>query len=517
MSALHPRSYVDVAADRAALLLADSGTSIGYADLCANADRAAQLFQSLGLQQGDTIAIFLQNHLRYAELCWAAKNSGITYACIGSQASADEATYIVDNSDAKLFITSMAKADVAREVVRRSRADLHCLMLDGACAPFHSYEQLLETQAAVALQGRRRGPSMLYSSGTTGRPKGVRTPLPDEPPEVAPRRLAMLRRLFELDADTVLVNPGPMYHAAPHRFMLSVQRMGGTTLSFEKFDAEATLRAIHEHRATHGVFVPTMFIRMLNLPADIRRRYDVSSMRYAIHLAAPCPIPVKERMIEWWGPVIEEMYSGTEAVGHTTIGSQDWLRHKGSVGCAAAGCEIRILDAQGADLPAFTPGTIYMRNGHRFEYYKDAGKTESVYVEGGWATLGDVGYLDTEGYLYLTDRQAHMIISGGVNIYPQEIEHVLLEHAAVADAAVIGIPHAEFGEEVKAVIQLKAPGERDPALEGELIAWCRERMSPIKCPRSIDFVAELPRNESGKLLKRLIKEPYWQGRDSRLL
>jgi long-chain acyl-CoA synthetase len=295
---------------------------------------------------------------------------------------------------------------------------------------------------------------------------------------------------------------------------MSVLRVGGTVVSFRKFDAEATLRAIAEFRATHCVLVPTMFIRMLALPLSIRSRYDLSSLRSAVHMAAPCPITVKEQMIDWWGPIIDEMYSGTEAVGHTIIRSREWLAHKGSVGCATAGCEIRILDESGVPLPPLESGQIYMRNGHRFEYHKDPDKTDSAYAADGWATLGDIGYLDMDNYLYLTDRKANMIISGGVNIYPQEAENVLLEHPAVADVAVIGVPHPEYGEQVKAVVELKRPADDEAQLATELIDWCRSHLSKIKCPRSVDFVKSLPRNESGKLMKRLVKEGYWTGRGS---
>jgi acyl-CoA synthetase (AMP-forming)/AMP-acid ligase II len=486
----------------------DGGGSISYGDMVANADRAAQLFQQLGLNQGDTIAIHLENHLRYPEICWAAKNSGITYACVSSLSSADDAGYIVDNSDAKLLITSAALADVAIQVVR-SRKHLLCLMLDGAASPFGRYEDLLERAPATPLHNRWRGPSMLYSSGTTGRPKGVRTPLMEEPPETPPRRLAMLVRRYGLAADTVLINPGPLYHAAPGRFMMSVHRTGGTVIGFRKFDAEATLRAIQDFRATHGVFVPTMLIRMLQLPEDVRDRYNHASLRCAIHLAAPCPISIKERMIQWWGPIIYELYGGTEAVGYTLISSDEWLAHKGSVGRADLGCNIRILDDAGNELPPFEPGVIYMFNGNRFEYHKDPEKTRTVFTTDGWATLGDIGYLDREGYLYLTDRQAHMIISGGVNIYPQEAENVLAAHPDVADVAVIGVPHPEFGEEVKAVVQLLQDPDDPQSLEEELIAHCRFTLSAIKCPRSVDFVKQLPRNEAGKLLKRELRKLYW--------
>ncbi|WP_428313017.1 AMP-binding protein [Hydrocarboniphaga sp.] len=512
----HPRQHALRYPQRPALILADRDQSISYAQLVENADRAAQLFLALGVEQGDTIAIFVENHIRYPELCWAAKNSGITYACVASQSSVEDAAYIVGNSGAKLLISSAALAATAAAVVSRCRDDLRCLMLDGVRPGFDSYETLLAQHPPLALADRRRGPSMLYSSGTTGRPKGVRTALPDEPPEIAPRRLAMLVERYGLSPDTVMVNPGPFYHAAPGRFMLSVQRMGGTVVAFGKFDAQATLQAIPRYRATHGVFVPTMFIRMLKLPEPVRAACDVSSMRCAIHLAAPCPIAVKEQMIEWWGPVIEEMYSGTEAVGHTLIGSQEWLLHRGSVGRAFAGASIRIQDEQGAVLPPRVPGAIYMRNGHRFEYHEDPEKTRQAYTDDGWASLGDVGYLDEDGYLYLTDRQSHMIISGGVNIYPQEAENLLYSHPAIADVAVIGVPHAEFGEEVKAVVQARETVIDAALLEADIIAWCRARLSAVKCPRSVDFVDELPRNEAGKLVKRLVKDRYWKDRGTRI-
>lgn len=515
---LHPRHHAELHPDKPALILADTGAAISYRELIDNADRAAQLFAALGLVEGDTIAIFLENHIRYAELCWAAKNSGITYACISSQASAEDAAYIVDNCDARLLISSAALAPVALAVAQHRSTPLHCLMVDGANAPFASYEEQLATMPAQPLRGRRRGPSMLYSSGTTGRPKGVRTPLADEPPEVPPRRLAMLRQRYGMDTDTLLVCPGPFYHAAPGRFMMSVQRCGGTMIGFAKFDAEAVLAAIAQYRATHGLFVPTMFIRLLKLDAPIRAAYRHDTLRCVLHLAAPCPAPVKEQMIGWWGPVIEEMYGGTEAVGHTLISSTEWLAHKGSVGKPAAGCSIRIVDEEGSEVAPLTPGLIQMRNGHRFEYYKDAEKTRGAISDDGWGTLGDIGYLDAEGYLYLTDRQSHMIISGGVNIYPQEAENLLYSHPAIADVAVIGVPNAEFGEAVKAVVQPKHyPVQNPETLAADIIAYCRARLSPIKCPRTVDFVEELPRNEAGKLVKRLVKDRYWAGRESRLV
>lgn len=515
MTVPHPRAWAQTQPDKPALIIADTGESISYAQLVDHADRAAQLLHRLGIREGDTIALFLENHIRYAELIWAAKNSGITYVCISSQSSVEDAAYIVENSDARLLISSALLAAVALPVAQRCGSGLHYLMLDGADAPFQSYESLMAAEAPIPPQGRRRGPSMLYSSGTTGRPKGVRVTLPDEPSETPPRRFAMLVTQYGFAQDTVLLTPGPLYHAGPGRYMVTVLRSGGTTVAFRKFDPENTLRAIERYRATHGLFVPTMFIRMLKLDAEVRAKYELSSLRCAIHLGAPCPAPVKEQMIEWLGPIVEELYGGTEAVGHTFINSAEWLAHRGSVGRPAPGCRIRILDEQGREVPVGMPGVITMNNGHRFEYHKDPDKTRSAIDAEGWSSLGDIGYVDAEGYLYLTDRQSHMIISGGVNIYPQEAENLLIAHPAVADVAVIGVPHAEFGEEVKAVVQPKIYPVRNPeVLAAELISHCRWKLSPIKCPRSVDFVEELPRSEAGKLLKRLVKEPYWSGRKS---
>jgi long-chain acyl-CoA synthetase len=510
MTVLHPRFHAQNQPDKPALILADTGEQVSYRQLVERADCAARLFLRLGVAEGDTVALLLENHVRYAELIWAAKNSGITYVCIPSQSSVDDAAYIADNCDAKLLVSSARLATIAVGVAQRLNCGLNFLMLDGCEAPFQSYEELLAAEDPLPLSGRRRGPSMLYSSGTTGRPKGVRTPLPDAPPETPPPRQHMLQSRYGFDEQSVLVSPGPLYHAAPGRFMICMQRCGGTVVAFRKFDALSVLRTITVTRATHGLFVPTMFVRMLDLDDSQRRSLDLSTLRCVIHLGAPCPVPVKERMIEWLGPIVEEIYAGTESVGHTMIGAAEWLTHKGSVGRPAPGCVIRVVDDSGRELPPHSPGVVQMKNGNRFEYHKDPDKTRDAIAEDGWGTLGDVGYLDEDGYLYLTDRLSHMIISGGVNIYPQEAESVLSEHPAVADAAVIGVPHAEFGEEVKAVIVPKAYPVTEPeALTAELISWCRSRLSAIKCPRSIDFAQSLPRNESGKLLKRELRAPYW--------
>jgi acyl-CoA synthetase (AMP-forming)/AMP-acid ligase II len=297
---------------------------------------------------------------------------------------------------------------------------------------------------------------------------------------------------------------------------MAMHRVGATSVVMERFDPELSLRLIERHRITHSQWVPTMFVRLLKLPPQLRRRYDLSSHRVALHAAAPCPIAIKEQMIEWWGPILIEYYAATEGHGSTQIDSHEWLQHRGSVG-RARNCELHILDEEGHELPPGEVGTVYFGGGPSFEYHNDPDKTASARSAQGWATVGDMGYVDADGYLYLTDRKANMIISGGVNIYPQEAENVLINHPAVADVAVFGIPNEEFGEEVKAVIEPVEFATAGPALERELLAYCHSHLAKFKCPRSIDFAAKLPRSETGKLYKRRIRDPYWEGHATRIL
>jgi acyl-CoA synthetase (AMP-forming)/AMP-acid ligase II len=408
-------------------------------------------------------------------------------------------------------------AELASTLAARLQGRVHLLMFGGVAPGFESYEALRDAQPATPMFNRRRGASMLYSSGTTGRPKGVRTPLLDVPATEPPIRHRLLVNMFNFAADMVFVNPGPFYHAAPLRMMMSVQRLGGVAVGFRKFDPVAVLAAIDRYQGTHGFFVPTMFVRMLRLAEAERNRFSLASMRYAIHGAAPCPAYLKESLMQWWGDVLYELYGGTEGIGHTFISPQEWLRKKGSVGKAAKGCVIRIVDDAGNTLPANEPGLIYMGNGREFEYFKDDDKTAEVRGADGLATMGDIGYLDEDGYLFLSDRQSHMIISGGVNIYPQESENILAAHPAIEDVAVIGVPNDEFGEEVKAIVVPIIKQFDRQQLEGEILAYCRSHISAIKCPRSVDFVDQLPRSEAGKLLKRQIKAPYWAGRQSQII
>jgi acyl-CoA synthetase (AMP-forming)/AMP-acid ligase II len=332
----------------------------------------------------------------------------------------------------------------------------------------------------------------------------------------------LAQALYGFDGDTVYLSPAPLYHAAPLRYNMTVQRLGGTCIVMEHFDEEQALQLIEKYKITHSQWVPTMFVRMLKLPEEVRTRYDVSSLRCAIHAAAPCPVPVKEQMIDWWGPVLYEYYAGTEGNGFVQLNSEEWLAHKGSVG-RPLNCEIHICDDDGAEVPVGEAGTIYFEaddpDAPQFQYYNDEKKTRDSRhpKHKHWTTLGDIGRLDEDGYLYLTDRKAFMIISGGVNIYPQEAENLLITHPKVADVAVIGVPNTDFGEEVKAIVQPMDWADAGPELEEELIAFCQSELSKIKCPRSVDFDKELPRHPTGKLYKRLIRDKYWGNHDSKIV
>jgi acyl-CoA synthetase (AMP-forming)/AMP-acid ligase II len=381
------------------------------------------------------------------------------------------------------------------------------LMVDGTAAGFESYDGATAGMEARPLEHETEGACMFYSSGTTGRPKGIERPLSGRPYGSSQPLDALISAGYGFGLDTVYLCPAPLYHAAPLGWSMATQRLGGTVILMERFDPLETLALIERHRVTHAQFVPTMFVRMLKLPADERRRFDLSSLRAVIHAAAPCPVDVKRQMIEWWGPLIYEYYAGSEGNGFCAIDSADWLAHPGSVG-RPVGVEIHIVGEDGREVPTGAVGVVYFGGGEPFAYHNDAVKTAEAYTPEGWSTLGDVGYVDDEGYLYLTDRKSHMIISGGVNIYPQEVEDVLVLHPEVADVAVIGVPHAEMGEEVKAVVQLVDMSMAGPELERELIAYCESRVARFKFPRSVDFDPELPRLPTGKLAKRLLRDRY---------
>jgi len=514
---MYPGTVAREIPDKPAYVMAGSGQVVTYRELDERSNRVAQLLHAEGLRPGDGIAIFLENHPRFFEVVWAAQRSGLYYTAISSRLTAPEVEYIVDDCGAKAFFTSHAQAGVAAELVGKLPAVRRRLMLDGAIPGYEDYEAVVAAHPATPIAEELEGSDLLYSSGTTGRPKGVKPPLPGKPAGTAPALLAFVSALYGANRDTVYLSPAPLYHSAPLRFNLAVQRHGGTSIVMEHFDALEALRLIEDHRVTFSQWVPTMFVRLLRLPEADRTRFDLSSHRAAVHAAAPCPVPVKEQMIAWWGPILHEYYGGTEGNGLTALDSLQWLAHKGSVGKPVLG-EVKIVDeATDEEQPARSPGVVYFANGPRFEYHNDPEKTASTRNAKGWSTLGDIGYLDDDGYLYLTDRKANMIITGGVNVYPQEAENVLITHPKVVDVAVFGVPNQEFGEEVKAVVQLADMADAGPDLERELIAFCRDQLSAIKCPRSVDFEADLPRHPTGKLYKRLLKDRYWGGHGTRIV
>jgi long-chain acyl-CoA synthetase len=516
-----PAPHAERNPDKAAYVLAGSGLTVTYRELDERSNRLAQLLYARGLRFGDHLAIFMDNNEHYLEVCWAAQRSGLYFTPINYHFNADEVAYIVEDCDATAFVTSAALGATASELAASlpDRVTIRLLVGDTTVEGYERYNDAVAAYPAEPLAEELEGHAMLYSSGTTGRPKGIRYALERTPVGNPQAALAGFAATYGVGEDTVYLSPAPLYHSAPLQFCISVTRLGGTAVILEHFDPEGALAAIERYHVTHAQFVPTMFVRMLKLPAAARDRYDVSSLQVAVHAAAPCPVEIKRQMIEWWGPILFEYYSATEAMGSTMITSEEWLAHPGSVGRPFF-TTVHILDDEGHECAAGDPGVIWFEPSARtmrFEYHKDPGKTASVRDERGWATVGDIGYLDDDGYLYLTDRRDFMIVSGGVNIYPQEAENLLVTHPKVMDAAVFGIPDPEMGERVHAVVQPVRAGDGDPDLERELLAFCREHLSHYKCPRAIDFDPELPRQPTGKLYKRLLRDRYWGEKSSRIV
>jgi acyl-CoA synthetase (AMP-forming)/AMP-acid ligase II len=527
---MHPGAFAETTPDKPAVVM-DDGRTLTYAELEAESNRLAHRFRAAGLRAGDHIALVLENRPEVFVVAWAAQRAGLYYTACSTRLGADELSYIVNDCGARALIASAATVTTAHRI-EAPAVELR-LFVDGdtdaegaegaggaegrPAAPGASrtpdgWESLAAAVAGLPttpIADQSEGADMLYSSGTTGRPKGVKSRRPEgDYPQMSSVGLLLLG-LFGVTPDTVYLSPAPLYHAAPLRFCVSAHRVGATVVVMRRFDPEQLLALIEEHHVTFTQVVPTMFIRLLKLPPQVRERYDLSSLQTVVHAAAPCPVEAKEQMIAWWGPIIHEYYAGTEGNGFVHCTSEQWLAHRGTVGTSLLG-PVHILDEDGNDVPTGETGTVYFEAGG-FEYHHDPDKTASSRDPGGrgWTTLGDVGHLDDDGFLYLTDRKAYMIIAGGVNIYPQEAEDVLALHPKVYDVAVFGVPDEDMGEAVHAVVQPAdgvTPGDE---LADELIAYCRERLASYKCPRTLDFRPELPRHPTGKLYKRLLKDEYW--------
>lgn len=501
---MHPSVHARNTPDKPAIIMAASGETISYAELDRRSNQVAQLLRARGIGIGDTVAMCLENHPWFFCLAWGFQRAGVHYVGISSRLTPPEIAYILEDSGAKLLFSSAYLAPTMDEVARLApQVPQLRLGIDAEAA--------LAAMPDTPIADERAGVDMLYSSGTTGRPKGVKIPLPAEPAIDATNVLVQLAMMaYGINQDAVYLSPAPLYHAAPLRWSMTVHKIGGTVVVMEKFDPEAALAAIEKYKVTDSQFVPTHFVRMLKLPQEVRDKYDVSTLKCAIHAAAPCPVPVKQAMIEWWGPVLYEYYAGTEGNGSTFITSQEWLKKPGSVGKALSGI-LHICDENGDEVPPGTEGQVFFEPTEGmmpFEYHNDPVKTADAKNKHGWSSLGDVGYMDEDGYLFLTDRKSFMIISGGVNIYPQEIENLLITHPKVADAAVIGAPDPDMGERVVAVVQPMDMGEATPELADELTAYLAPQLSRVKMPRQIDFREQLPRELTGKLYKRLLRDEY---------
>ncbi len=516
---MYPETQAAKTPDKPAFIMAASGITVTYRELDARSNRLAHYLRSEGLGRLAHYSIYMENNDRYIECCAAGTRAGHYFTCVNSYLKADELAYILNNSESEILITSQSRRGAALAAVADCPRIKRILIVDGP----GEGDQIVNFDAALAsfpdtpIPDQRLGTPMLYSSGTTGRPKGVLRPLPDVPPTDELPIMVFLSGLWMYREDMVYLSPAPLYHSAPQAAVALAIRAGATVIVMERFDPEEYLALIEKHAVTHSQLVPTMFSRMLKLPKDVQTKYDLSTFEAAIHAAAPCPVQVKQQMIEWWGPIIHEYYGATEGLGFAACNSEEWLAHLGTVGKVIFG-QLTVLDDDMNRSPPGEPGTLWFQAGSDFEYFNDPERTaKDRSPDGTMSTVGDVGYVDEDGFLYLTDRATFMIISGGVNIYPQECEDLLITHPTVADAAVFGVPNVDLGEEVKACIQLMpgiAPG---PEVEEELIAHCRDNLASIKCPKSIDFEEELPRLPTGKLYKRLLRDRYWQGRSGQIV
>src|SRR3984957_4086163 len=516
---LFARQHASDHPDQPAIVMGASGEVVTYREYEDQCNRVAQFLRSAGLQRGDHIAVFMENGPRLLEIEGGAERVGLYFTLINTYLAADEVAYIVSNSRSRLLFSSAARQPVAQNAAMKC-PDLERLLMTGTQDRpdgWESYEQVIGAFPAEPVPEESLGAVMLYSSGTTGQPKGILRKLPAIAPDDPLPVMLFVRAMFGFREGMTYLNPAPLYHSAPQASVSATLRLGATAVVMEHFDAEQWLALVERYQVTHCQMVPVMFSRLLRLPPEVRSRYDTSSLECIVHAAAPCPVHLKKAMIDWLGPIVTEYYGATEANGFTFCDSAEWLAHLGTVGRAILG-ELLILDDEGNECPTGTDGTIWFRGATGVSYFHDPAKTsESRREDGLTSTVGDVGHVDDEGYLYLTDRKSYMIISGGVNIYPQETENLLSAHPAVLDVAVIGVPNEDLGEEVKAVVQLADPDAASPELAQELIDYCRARLTHFKCPRTIDFVTELPRYPTGKLYKRLLRDAYWAGHQTSIV
>ena len=509
----HPGVTAREYPNRSAFIMGESGEVVTYKQLDERSNQGAHLFRSLGLRPGDSVCIMMANNARFLEIVWAAQRSGLVFTPISPMIGKEEAVYILSNSRARLFIGSRDHADIAEEILCEPCRVDHFYMVNGARAGFHSWEDECARQPINPIDDECNGVPMLYSSGITGQPKGISIKPGKQDVDTPPLLVPYLASVFNFEVETVFLCPAPMHHSAPLHFSMMATYQGGTTVVMNKFEPEQALKLMERHRVTLCLYMPFMFTQMLKLPAVLRESYDVSALRLAIHGAAPCPIEIKQKMIHWWGDALVEFYSASEGVGMTLIDSEGWLNHPGSVGKALVG-EIHIVDEDGLELPPGETGTVYFSGDHiRFTYHEEPSKTSESYNDRGWATVNDVGYVDEDGFLYLADRASFAIVSGGITIYPQELENILASHDKVADVAVFGVPSERLGEEIKAVIEPTTWSQANEETADEILKWLSDKVSWFKMPRSLDFHPNLPRSDNGKMYKRLLEDDH--GLDAR--
>lgn len=516
MSSGHTDNPLDRNPDKTAVIMAWSGEAVTYRELDRRSNQVAQMLRLAGLRTGDVVALCMDTNRYFIEILWGVQRSGLGFVPISTRLTPDEIAYIVNDSGAVALFASASLGKTAEALMERCSELMARYAVEGSIDGFQDYLPARDAGPEQPVPDESAGRYMLYSSGTTGKPKGIAW-IAD--PRASGRDHLTMERLsdfFGMSDQTIYLSPAPLYHSAPLTWNLRILRLGGTIILMSHFDAEGALALIEQYRVTHAQFVPTMFVRILKLPDAVRLSYDLSSLRAAIHAAAPCPVPIKERMIAWWGPIIHEFYGASEGIGITALSAQEWLGHRGSVGKAIMGAP-HVLNEAGVELPIGEQGVIWFEGGGQWNYIGDPEKTAETINDRGWRTVGDIGRLDTGGYLYLTDRMSNMIISGGVNIYPQEAENVIIAHPSVLDVAVIGVPDEDFGEVAKAVVQLAEGSTASAELAQDIIAFCRHSLSPIKCPKSVDFAQDLPRHPNGKLYKRKLRDQYWAGRASALV